>query len=145
MADDYMVKRELPDKIIQMDQIRINRNLDKLCTCDKRKYTIDSNNKRVLCSSCGSVVDAYDAMLDMARNFERINADQERMLEQRKQIANYKPWLLTIRNLEKQYRGKKTLPCCPRCDEPFYLEELKSWFGKDFADARIRKWREENE
>ena len=36
------------------------------------------------------------------------------------------------------------LPSCPRCEEPFYLEELTSWTGRHFGDARIRKWKEEH-
>lgn len=136
---------QLPDKILNFDQIRINRGLEKICKCDKRKFMIDTKNRRVTCQSCGAVIDPYDAMYDLALKGEVMQSQVETLLKQRKQIANYKPYLITIKQLEKQYRGKKMLPSCPRCDEPFYLEELAYWTGKPFADARIKKWREENE
>lgn len=136
---------KLPEKIIELDQVRINRNLDKECVCERRKFVIDTTNKRILCSSCGVVIDPYDAMQELALKGEGMKKYVEDLLEQRKQIENYKPHLLTIRSLEKNYRGKKKLPCCPRCDEPFYLEELRRWMGKPFADARIERWKEENE
>lgn len=139
------MSKQLPEKIVHIDQIRINRGLDKICTCNKRKYVLDTQNRRVMCSSCGAIVDAYDAMYDMASRFEQMNEQLEYMLKQQKQIQGYKPWLLIIRRLEKEYRGKKKLPACPRCDEPFYLEELKTWYGRKFADARIRKWREDHD
>lgn len=135
--------RKLPDKIIDIDQIRINRNIEKICSCENRKFVLDTQNRRVICNSCGSIVDPYDAMYDLSQRAENMRSQVERLLEQRKQILDYKPYLLTIRSLEKRYRGKKSLPCCPRCDEPFYLEELKVWSGKSYADARIQKFKEE--
>lgn len=140
-----IMSKQLPEKIVQIDQIRINRGLDKVCKCESRKYTLDTTNRRVYCSSCGVQVDPYDAMYDMAFRWEQVNQQLKMSFEQMKQLSDYKPWLLTIRSLEKQYRGKKTLPCCPRCDQPFYLEELNHWMGKPFADAMIKRWREEND
>lgn len=131
----------LPDKIVDIDQIRINRNIDKKCKCKPRKFMIDTTNRLVICSGCGAEVDPYDALYELAFNGNALQRQVEQLLEQRKQILDYKPWLLTIRNLEKRYRGKKMLPCCPRCEEPFYLEELDLWLSKTFADARIKKWK----
>lgn len=133
---------DLPDKIVGLDQIRINRGLEKLCKCKKRKYVIDSTNRRITCNGCGAEVDPYEAMLDLAGRYEEYNQQVERLLEQRKMIAQYKPHLVVIKKLEKQYRGKQMIPNCPRCSEPFYLEELVSWTGKSYADARIKKYKE---
>ncbi|MGN7311501.1 hypothetical protein ACTHQ4_10385 [Alkalicoccobacillus gibsonii] len=134
----------LPDSIIGIDQLRVNRGLEKICKCKQRKFIVDAKNRRVNCGSCGAVVDPYDAMYEMATKGERFQEQVQSLLDQRKQIMDYKPWLVVIKKLEKKYRGKKMLPCCPRCTEPFYLEELTSWTGKPFADARIQKWKEEH-
>ena len=133
---------KLPEKIIEIDQLRINRNIDKLCTCRNRRFMLDTTNKRVICNECGAEVDPYDAMYEMATSAEGLKKQVDRLLEQRKQILDYKPWLVTIRKLESKYRGKKMLPNCPRCDEPFYLEELTRWTGRQFADARIKRVKE---
>ncbi|MCS3597997.1 MULTISPECIES: hypothetical protein [Bacillus] len=37
------------------------------------------------------------------------------------------------------------LPYCPRCREPFYLEELTHWMGISYAERRIEKWKEQNQ
>ena len=136
---------ELPEKIIGLDQMRIKRGLGKICKCEDRKFIIDTDNKRITCASCGSAVDPYDALYDLAYQDERRNTQLEIMLEQRKQIATYKPYLITIKRLEEHYRGHKMIPNCPRCDEPFYLEEIAHWTGKPYADARIKKYKEINE
>ena len=140
-----MILGKLPDKIIGLDQIRINRALDKICTCKDRKFVLDTTNRRVICSSCGSRIDPFDAMYELAYKGEQFKEQVNHLLEQRKQILNYKPWLVAIKKIEKKYRSRKMLPSCPRCDEPFYLEELVSWTGKEFAEMRIRKWKGENQ
>lgn len=136
---------ELPNKIIGLDQIRINRGLGKICKCQNRKFVIDTDNRRVACASCGSIVDPYDALYDLAHQDEERNRQLEMLLEQRKEIAEYKPWLVVIKKLEKQYRGHRFIPNCPRCREPFYLEELNSWTGKQYADARLERFKEMRE
>lgn len=133
---------ELPDKIIGLDQIRISRGLEKIFKCKDRKFVIDTTNRRITCNSCGAGIDPYDAMLELSYRREEYNQQMERLLEQRKQIVNYKPHLVVIKKLEKQYRGRKMIPNCPRCHEPFYLEELVHWTGKPYADARIKKFKE---
>lgn len=135
---------KLPDKVIGLDSVRIARGLGKICKCEDRKFTIDTDNRRVTCNSCGAAVDPYDALLEIARLEERWNRDVERLLEQRREISSYKPWLTVIKNLEQHYRGHKMIPNCPRCGEPFYLEELTRWTGKEYADARIKKYKEAN-
>lgn len=133
---------DLPDKIVSLDQVRISRGLEKICKCDDRKFVIDTSNRRVTCNSCGATVDPYDAMLELANNRQEHVKQMERLLEQRKQIVNYNPHLVVIKKLEKQYRGRKMIPNCPRCSEPFYLEELVHWTGKPYADARIKRLKE---
>jgi hypothetical protein len=135
---------QLPDKLVSLDQVRISRGLEKICKCDNRKFVIDTSNRRVTCNGCGATVDPYEAMLELAFNREKHMNELERLYEQRKQIVNYKPHLVVIKTLEKQYRGRKMIPNCPRCSEPFYLEELTRWQGKPYADARIKKYTELN-
>lgn len=136
---------DLPDKIVSLDQVRINSGLKKICKCNNRKFVIDTSNRRVICNSCGATIDPYEAMLELANNRQEHVKQMEKLLEQRKQIVNYKPHLVVIKKLEKQYRGRKMIPSCPRCSEPFYLEELVRWTGKPFADARIKQFKESSE
>lgn len=130
---------DLPDKVIGLDQMRISRGMGKICKCDKRKFVIDTDNRRVTCSSCGAVVDPYDALYDLAHADEERNRQVERLLEQRKEIASYKPHLVVIKNLEKNYRGRKMMPTCPSCKEPFMLEELICWVNWKFNEKHVRQ------
>ncbi len=58
---------ELPDKIVQMDFLRINRSLGKKCHCLNRKFLIDPNERLVYCQECGAKIDAFDASCSGSR------------------------------------------------------------------------------
>lgn len=130
---------KLPDKIIHMDIIRANWNFRKRCTCENRTFVLDPRNREVHCGQCGELVDAFDAMMELCNNYERINEQMDSILKQKKELSKYKPRLEVIKKLEKEYRGKKMLPCCPICNNPFYLEEIRHWMGWSFGEAMINR------
>ncbi|WP_174615253.1 hypothetical protein [Virgibacillus ihumii] len=128
--------------VVQITDLRIDQNAGKVCTCHKPKRIINTKSRQIYCEQCGARLDAFDVLINLARQMKDDNHAVHRLREQAEQLKNYKPWLKTIRNLEKEYRGKKRLPNCPRCSEPFYLEELTNWTDIRIADSRIAKWRE---
>lgn len=124
----------LPDNIKRIDVIRIEYRKRKLCECKNPHYEIDYENRLVTCTDCGAVVEPFDAMYELAKNYERLGDQVSSLLEQRKEIANYKPHLVVIKNLERMYRGNNysMAPICPRCGEAFELQELISWINRKF-------------
>lgn len=131
-----MYEGELPDKVYYIETIRINRNMDKRCKCTDRTFVVDPHNRSVYCGKCGAWIEPYEAIEEIATYYERLNDEVERLLEQRRQIMNYKPWLLIFRQLEKAYRSKKMLPCCPNCNQAFYFEEIKCWTNRKMEELR---------
>lgn len=130
---------KLPDKVIDLKVLRINRNIGKRCKCLDKTFVVDPDNREVHCSKCGSKVDPFDAMYYLAANHEQLMDEVKRLLEQRREILNYKPWLLEVRELERRYRGKKMLPCCPHCGRGFYLNELTHWRSREYEE-QIRRF-----
>ncbi|KAA6468910.1 MULTISPECIES: hypothetical protein [Bacillus cereus group] len=106
--------KELPNKIIGLDQICINRGIGKICKSKNRKFVLDTTNKRVTYHSCGSVVDPYDAIVDLSIQHEEFNRQVELLLEQKKQLTAYNSHLRIIKSLESIYRGRMMLLRCPR-------------------------------
>lgn len=132
------------EKIIHLDIVRANWNFEKRCKCIDRKFVIDPRNKEVHCASCGALVDPFEALMDICNWMERENNEIDMMAHQRQELMQYKPYLRVIKYLEKNYRGRKMLPCCPVCHEPFYLEEITSWDGIEYGKARILQRQNEN-
>lgn len=132
-------KDGLPGKIVDIEMLRINRNIGKRCKCQNRKFTVDPDNRSVYCGECGALVDPFEAIYDVAISCERLKRETENLLEQRRQIANYKPHLIVFKNLESQYRSKKYLPCCPECGEAFFFEHISSWVSRELEEQRREK------
>lgn len=122
---------KLPENIINIEMLRINRNIGKRCKCIEKKFTVDANNRFVYCRECGALVDPYEAIEYLARHYEQLEEETKFLLEQRREIVNYKPHMVVFRNLERDYRGKKKLPCCPKCGEGFYFEEITNWVNRE--------------
>lgn len=123
---------ELPENVVNLTTLRIERGLSKFCTCPNKTFTIDSSNRMVTCSTCGSYVDPYDALIELALKPESLHRDIKRLLEQRKQIAQYKPHLVVIKMLEQSARDKNMMPVCPKCNQPFELHELNHWTNRKY-------------
>jgi hypothetical protein len=133
-------RTKLPDKVVSINSLRIVRDKKKKCTCGGyggyRAFEIDTKNKEVLCVKCGAVVQPYDAICELADYYERLQADVKSLLEQRKQILNYKPHLLDIRKLERTYRGGTMLPACPHCGRGIQANEFNVSVNKEMELER---------
>jgi hypothetical protein len=130
---------ELPDNVKRFDILKVEYARKKLCQCREPHYEIDYRNRLVYCTDCGAIVDPFDVLNYLATHYNRISSQVEGLLEQRKEILNWKPWLLSFRKLESEYRGGKMLPCCPVCNEPFYFERIVSWVDRKMVELRVEK------
>ena len=130
----------LPDNVIPISTLRIIRDKNKKCTCRNRKFYIATQNREITCQECGAIIDPYDAMLDIANHYEQFGKEVDNLLTQRKQILDYKPHLLAMRELEKIYMGGKMLPCCPHCGRGIHAKELLvASTSKQYEDRRRLK------
>lgn len=57
----------MDNEIISFNLARIERGREKLCKCDPPHYEIDTVNRIVSCQDCGATVDAFDALVTLAR------------------------------------------------------------------------------
>jgi hypothetical protein len=130
---------ELPDNIKRIDVLRLERAKQKPCDCRTYRYEIDNANKLVYCRDCGAIIDPFTALWNLAWHYEHLGDQVQSLLEQRKQIANWKPWLLVFRELESRYRSKEMLPCCPECHKPFYFERINTWTNRRMEELRNKK------
>ena len=127
---------KLPDNLVQITALRVNRHAAMHCSCKTPLFEVDTKNQTVQCSKCGAFISPFSALIHIADKASELRRQLERLYEQRKEIAAYKPYLIVIRDLERQYRGRKMLPCCPRCKKPFYLEKIDSWVNTELAEKR---------
>lgn len=118
-----MTNPKLPEKVIPISMLRIRRDKLAKCRCRNRKFEVDVNNQEVLCAECGVIIPAYEALLEIALDGERLVSETQNLLDERKRLENWKPHLLSLRRVEATYKGGM-LPCCPHCGNGILAEEL---------------------
>lgn len=115
---------ELPENVKRIDVLRVERGLMKKCRCSSPHYLVDPDNRLVYCDDCGAIVDAFDALYYITRYWDHMSDQVQFLLDQRKEIMDWKPWLVPLREVEKTYRSGKYLPYCPHCRRGILAEEL---------------------
>lgn len=136
---------DLPDNIKRFDILKIEYGKKKLCQCFDPHYEIDMQNRLVYCIDCNAIIDPFEVLCSLARHYSRIENQVNGLLEQRRKIVNYKPWLLVFRDLESRYRSKEMLPCCPECGKPFYFEQINTWTSRKMEELRRERERKDVE
>jgi Zn finger protein HypA/HybF involved in hydrogenase expression len=126
----------LPDNVADIELLRINRNMRKICSCEKKSFEVDTKNRSVWCKKCGAWVDPFDAMMYLAENLEDYKREAQMFLNRAKDYYNYKPHLRIMKSIEQHYKANNysMVPTCPECNKPFELEKLTStiWVNKHY-------------
>ena len=128
-----MENDKLPINILNFSILKLNHDAVKICRCENRTLEIDTVNRLIRCATCGVIVDPFDAMVEICNRRDEFRRNIEYLLEQKRRIANYKPHAEIIKSIEKSYTKDNMLPCRPACSEPFLLEELTHWSGRNYA------------
>ena len=123
----------MDNEIISFNLARIERGREKLCKCDPPHYEVDTVNRIVSCQDCGATVDAFDALLTLARLYELLEDEQRKMLSKAKTYseladAEFKRMRKNkvFREMEEHYR-KGLYPICPKCAEPIDSVDIREW------------------
>ena len=94
-------------------------------------YTVDTKNREITCD-CGQVIDAFEAMLDLANRYDRINQQHEAMHRQKQEWARQKPWSVLFKDLERHYKRGTMLPSCPECEQTFDFNDITFWTNAEY-------------
>lgn len=136
-------EEDLPEVVFNLELLRLDHQAKKHCEHTSAKILVDQVNHFVHCGECGAILDPFAALVRVAKSYEDVQKGVKLLLEQRKEIAAYKPHLKIIKQIEQDYRGRKMLPCCPHCGEAFYLEELAHWTNRELVERRRAVEREQ--
>jgi hypothetical protein len=139
----------LPDNVVKLTTLIINRDKHKNCDCyehwyiDRKwpSYEIDTTNREVTCRHCGAIVDPFEALLTISEKHDRCMQELTDLFNQAKELSEYKPWLLVIRELERECRSGKMVLSCPHCNKGILFEEMTCWINKE-RELERRKFKE---
>lgn len=126
---------------IHIDLLRINKGRKKLCQCNPPYYEVDLENRIVMCTDCGAVVDPFDALLSVCQNYEIYQEDIRRLKEKAKTYADEAKKEFdrmcrnrTFREMEHNYR-LNMLPTCPECGNIFDPVNITLWTNRKVLEV----------
>jgi hypothetical protein len=88
-------------------------------------------------------VDPFEALKNIANDIERWNREVQSLLKQRRELLDWQPHLIALREVEKTYRGGKYIPFCPHCKRGLLVEDLTAGFTGKEKELERRKFQEE--
>lgn len=128
-------------EVVDLNYLRLNRSRSKFCDCYKYldkppKYEIDTSNRVIECRYCQTIVEPFEALINLAKYYEKIQEDLERAKQYKNELMSYKPYLRQAKRYEKMMREKDMLPLCPNCNESFEWQDVTSMTNKKFLKKR---------
>lgn len=132
-------------EVVDIEVLRIKRNLKKICSCKKHYYEVDVNNRAVWCRECGAWVDPFDAIANLAEYPEKLREQnakleekQRQLIEEVRNLDGKRARLKVFKEIESSYRHDM-LPHCPKCGELFHLEKLSHWTNRAYCGCDVCK------
>jgi hypothetical protein len=69
-------------------------------------------------------VSAYHVLRQCALEENRLYRRLRSMRDEIAAIAGRRSWLNAVKRLDRIWRGRKMLPCCPHCSRGLFAEEM---------------------
>jgi len=126
------------DNIVNLDFLRIDRHKQRKCVCKKPKFTLDIQNRAVVCK-CGLITDPFEAIVRLGEHYESINRQHNNLYEQHQRWLKEKPHSVIFKQLERSYQKGSMLPFCPECNQMFDFKDVKGFGNAQFYRKRAKQ------
>lgn len=118
--------------------LTVEYNRRKICRCEKKHYLLDFQNRLVYCKTCGAIIDPFDALMNMAKNAERIEKSigfwKHLAKEEEKSYNRFRG----VNDITKKHR-MGLVPVCPHCKEPVEPEDIKRFVKSEHIKEQPKK------
>lgn len=132
---------ELPDKVVDIDILRTVRAKGIKCYCSTPRYVLEEDTRTVYCRQCGARMDAFEALRQLARHWDTVRHEVQRLLDQRRALLDWQPHRVAARELADTMIHKGTanlIPVCPHCGNGIEYTDLArgSYIDRTLAAQR---------
>ncbi|MEF2073507.1 hypothetical protein [Consotaella aegiceratis] len=131
-------------KVVDIGDIRVARGLTRrpASSCKHHRVNYDSRERRIWCKDCERDVDAFDAFLLLVEYFDREKARLDSREQRLKEAEAFQARSIAAKEIDKAWRSRTMVPCCPACGQGLFPEDFKSgvaMLGRDYAEARRKR------
>lgn len=129
--------------VIDIGELRVSRGQTRRphSVCLHRRLTYDPLERRIWCRDCERDIDGFDAftiIAEQCHEFYTQNAHRAKKLEE---AEKFQARSIAVKELDRLWRSRNTVPCCPHCKRGLLPEDMKhlSGVGVEYERARRKK------
>lgn len=114
--------------VVDIGDVRVARGLTRraISSCKHNYMIYDSQERRVWCKDCEQEIDGFDAMLILIGQhqsaWQKIKKEREIVSE----AIKFSLRRIATKEIDKVWRTKNMLPCCPSCNAGLLPEDFKN-------------------
>lgn len=114
-------------RVVDIGDYRVARGMTRraFTTCPHHRMVYDNQERRIWCKDCEKDVEGFDAFELLAKSFSRQTAILKAREEKVKEAEAHSIISLAAKVIDKAWRKKKMVPCCPHCQEGLFPEDFK--------------------
>lgn len=146
MADEPIIEREYLAglKVVDIGDLRVSRGQTRrpYSACQHTALVYDPGERRIWCKDCEKDVDPFDAFKGLAERYSTAVDGLKRRQEHLDEVEQFKMRSIAAREMDKAWRSKGMVPCCPHCNNGLFPEDFKSGphlISRDYAAARLAR------
>jgi hypothetical protein len=131
-----------PSAVVSLEGWRKRREREKAkeSPCTHERYILDVEHGTVNCAECDAPVSAFFALKKIAFRESQAFQKLHSMNAEIAAITARRSWLSAVKTLDRIWRGKKMLPCCPHCNRGLFAEDFRhAAVGVEYEKARRAK------
>jgi hypothetical protein len=130
--------------VVDIGDLRVARGMTRRphSACRHLRVLYDINERRIWCKDCETTVDPFDAFKNLVEWHFSALAGLEQRETRLKEAEQFQVRSLAAKEIDKAWRSRTMIPCCPHCHGGLFPEDFKggvAMIGRDFAAARQKR------
>lgn len=131
-------------RVVDIGDYRVARGMTRRAhtSCPHRRMVYDERERRIWCKDCEKDVEGFDAFVLLAQSFSKQTAILQDREKKVKEAEEHSIISIAAKIIDKAWRKKKMVPCCPHCKEGLFPEDFKNGTGflsKSYALESLRR------
>lgn len=111
------------DAIVSLEAYRLAK-VPPHAKCKHERSVIDERSGTLECRECGAYLSAFHVLVQIAREENRAWERVKSLRAEAEELKAWRPFLKAMKALERVWRGRRVLPCCPHCHRGLWAEEF---------------------
>lgn len=132
-------------KVVDLGDIRVSRGKSKrpFSECHHQNMSYDAQERRIYCHDCKNEIEAFDAFCKIAENFDGALKVLQYRQEAVEEAESHSVISRAAKAIDKIWRSRKSVPCCPHCNESLLPNDMVNPMRASKALAIAKRKRKE--